>query len=206
MQLTASALQSIFPATPRTRIEAIVEPLRVTSARFEITTVNRMSSFLAQVGHESGGFVHMVENLNYSAKALRSVFRKYFPTDALANAYARQPSKIASRTYGGRMGNGPEATGDGWTYRGRGFIQLTGKDNYTAFANAFGMRLIEAIVYLETSEGAMMSAGWFWDRSKLNALADAGKFDTITQRINGGQNGAADRRVKFEKARQVLAA
>lgn len=187
-------------------MDALVKPLNATFERYDIETPTRIAAFLAQVGHESAGFKATAENLNYSAKALRAVFRKYFPTDALANAYARQPQKIANRVYANRYGNGSEASGDGFRYRGRGFIQLTFRDNYRSFAGAFNMTLAEAVSYLETLDGACLSAGWYWDSRNLNQFADQNRFDTITQRINGGQNGAEDRRAHFAVAKRLLSA
>lgn len=167
---------------------------------YEINTPKRVAAFLAQCGHESGGFVFISENLNYSASGLMRVFPKYFPTQDLANAYARQPEKIANRVYASRMGNGDEASGDGFRYRGRGLIQLTGKDNYFWFAASLEITPQEAAEYTQTFEGAAQSACWFWETNKLNALADAGDFVTMTKRINGGTIGLADREHHYEIA------
>jgi hypothetical protein len=131
-----------------------------------------MAAFLAQVAHESGGFNFVKEGLSYSAVSLNKVFKKYFPTVAAAKAYERQPAKIANKVYASRMGNGPESSGDGYKFCGRGLIQLTGKDNYTRFAKSIGKTLDEAVAYLETSDGAVASAGWFWDANKLSVYAD----------------------------------
>lgn len=206
MQITADILKRLYPATPDERMDALVKPLNATFERYDIETPTRMAAFLAQIGHESAGFKATSENLNYSAKALRAVFRKYFPTEALANAYARQPAKIANRVYANRYGNGPESSGDGYRYRGRGFIQLTFRDNYKSFAAAFDMKLEDAVAYLETLDGACLSAGWYWDSRRLNQYADQNRFDTITQKINGGQNGANDRRAHFAVAKKLLIA
>lgn len=184
--------------------EEFLDPINKTFDKFDITTINRKAMFLAQTSHESAGFKTLSENLNYSAKGLRSVFGKYFKTTALANEYARKPQKIASRVYANRMGNGNEASQEGWIYRGRGTIQLTGKDNYVRFAKDFDMGLEDVIEYLETTEGAMMSAGWFWDMRNLNRFADQGKFDTVTQRINGGQNGANHRRELYQLSKSIF--
>jgi putative chitinase len=186
-------LATLYPQTRKDVLETTVDPLNHACARFDISTGSRIAAFVSQCGHESMGFAVIQENLNYSADALRRVFPRYFATMDLANHYARQPQKIAARVYGGRMGNGPEATGDGWTFHGRGYIQLTGKNNYVAFAHFMEMSVADVIGYLETREGAAMSAGWFWSQNGLNQLADLGKFSMITQRINGGQNGAQDR-------------
>lgn len=198
-----SQLIKIFKLS-ETRADELVPALAATMEHFDISTLNRRSMFLAQVGHESGKFHYMAENLNYSAKALRAVFGKYFPTQALADQYARKPKLIASRVYANRMGNGNEASQEGWKFRGRGFIQLTGKNNYTAFAKDMGLTIDEAIAYLETLEGAAMSAGWYWGNNNLNAICDTGNLTRLTQRINGGQNGAEDREKLYAKAKDVL--
>lgn len=204
--ITAKQLDDMCPAVGLATVSKFVPALNKAFTKFQINTENRVAAFLAQVAHESGEFVFVKENLNYSAQALRRVFPKYFPSDALAAAYARKPEKIANRCYANRMGNGPEASGDGYRYCGRGLIQLTGKSNYTAFAKDMGMSLEEAVAYLETTEGAVMSAAWFWHVNGLNALADGGalKFKSITQRINGGQNGAAHREQLYGRALSVL--
>lgn len=167
---------------------------------YQINTPKRVASFLAQCGHESGGFVFISENLNYSASGLMKVFPKYFPTQELANAYAKNPQKIANRVYASRMGNGDEASGDGFKYRGRGLIQLTGKDNYFWFAASLEITPEEASEYTQTFEGAAQSACWFWETNKLNALADANDFVTMTKRINGGTIGLKDREHHYEIA------
>jgi putative chitinase len=204
MQVHYSDLSAIFPSTPKAILVPTVEPLNAALDRYDISTGSRIAAFLAQVGHESGGFTAMVENLNYSATALTKVFGKYFPSEDLANAYARQPQKIASRVYANRMGNGNEASKEGWAYRGRGFIQLTGKETYTAFANSMKMSLSDAVSYLETREGAAMSAAWFWNKKGLNTFADQGRFQMLTLRINGGMNGYEDRVAKYEKAKKLF--
>lgn len=202
--ITAPLLKRLYPATSDDRLKALVKPLNTTFTRYDIETVTRAAAFIAQVAHESQGFARMTENLNYSAKGLRTTFAKYFPTDALAQQYERQPQKIANRVYANRLGNGSETSGDGWKYRGRGFIQLTGKENYLSFAKAFKMTLEDAVAYLETIDGACLSAGWFWNTRGLNTFADQNRFDTITLKINGGQNGAVDRREHFTLAKRLL--
>jgi putative chitinase len=174
------------------------------AAAFYKLSPNRAAHFFAQTAHESGGFKAFSENLNYSAKGLRGIFRKYFPTDALANAYARQPMKIANRVYASRMGNGPESSGDGWKYRGRGPLQLTGKDNYRAFGRYIG-REQEVLDNpdLVANELGFESALWFFDHNKLWSICDQGVGDTailaLTKRINGGTHGLDDRRLKTKK-------
>lgn len=171
---------------------------------YEINTVERCAAFLAQTGHESNSFKIMVENLNYSADGLRKVFSKYFPTIELANEYARKPEKIANRVYANRMGNGPEESGDGWRFRGHGLIQLTGHDNCAAFAKSIDKTIEEVVEYLQTKEGALESACWFWNQNGLNTLADKRDTLRITKRINGGTNGLGDRTDRFEKALTIL--
>ena len=176
-----------------------VDALNATCERFEINTPERIAGFLSQVAHESGGFKFVVENLNYSAQALRTVFGKYFTDDSQANAYARQPERIANKVYANRMGNGDEASGDGFKYRGRGLIQLTGKDNYTAFGNACAIAAVDHPEFLADPEFAALSAGWFWNTRHLNNYADAGDVVGMTKRINGGTNGIDDRELRYKK-------
>jgi putative chitinase len=174
--------------------------------RYEITTVERVAAFLAQCGHESADFTVLKENLNYSAEGLSKVFPKRFPTVAAAQPYNRNPEKIANKIYADRMGNGPEASGEGYKFRGRGAIQLTGKENYSKFAASLGMDLTAAVAYCETLEGAIESACWFWTTNKLNALADATDIVALTKRINGGTIGLEDRKHHFENNLIVLSA
>jgi predicted chitinase len=164
----------------------------------------RLAHFFAQILHESGFMRFDMENLNYSADALRRVFGKYFRTKEEANAYARQPEKIANRVYANRMGNGREASGDGWKYRGRGLIQLTGRVNYKAFAAWVGDDRIMDDPDLVASEYAVHSAVFFWDRHNLNTLADKDDVVAVTRRINGGDNGLAHRRELLNKANGLL--
>lgn len=180
------------------------EQLNATMGRFEINTPYRVSGFLAQVSHESGGFQFVVENLNYSAEALTRVWPSRFPP-AIAAEYARNPEKIANRAYCDRMGNGDEASGDGWTYRGRGLIQLTGKDNYAAFSlQCDNMALVEPNLVAEPALAAE-SAGWFWSRNGLNALCDSNDIVAMTKRINGGINGLDHRQELYSRALSVFA-
>ena len=167
---------------------------------YQINTPKRVAAFLAQCGHESGGFVFVTENLNYNASGLMRVFPKYFPDLTIAKQYERNPRKIASRVYANRMGNGDEASEQGWIFRGRGILQLTGKDNYFWFAASLDITPDEAAEYLETFEGAAQSACWFWETNKLNTMADAGDIKLMTKRINGGYIGLADREHHYEIA------
>lgn len=171
-----------------------------TMVEFSINTPARKAMFIAQVMHESGKLAFVAESLNYSAEALLRVFPKYYKTQSEANAHARKPEKIANRVYGGRMGNGPESSGDGFRFRGRGLIQLTGKENYTRCGASLGKDLVKDPSYLESPEGAARSAGWFWNKNGLNRLADTGDIVTNTKRINGGTNGLADRKHHYEAA------
>ena len=174
-----------------------------TAAAFYKLSPNRAAHFFAQTAHESGGFKAFSENLNYSAKGLRGIFGKYFPTDAMARAYERQPQKIANRVYANRMGNGPESSGDGWKFRGRGALQLTGRDNYQAFANYIGRPEVMDNPDLVATELAFESALWFFDKNKLWGICDQGVNDAsilaLTKRINGGTHGLDDRKQKTKK-------
>jgi putative chitinase len=174
---------------------------------YEINTPERVAAFVAQCAHESGNFKFLKENLNYKAASLRKVFPKYFPDDAIANDYANRPNKqeaIANRIYANRMGNGDEASGDGFRYLGRGLIQLTGKNNYTIFAASIETPVEEIPEYLQTFEGAVQSACWFWEQNNLNQWADAKDILTLTKRINGGTIGLEDRKKHFAHALHVL--
>jgi putative chitinase len=171
---------------------------------YEIDTPQRMAAFLAQTAHESGGYRAIKENLNYRAVTLRKVFPKYFPTDELAAQYANKPEMIANKVYGNRMGNGDESSGDGYRYCGRGLIQLTGKDNYTRYAQSLEISVEEASEHLTTFEGCVQSAAWFWENNNLNQWADKGDILTLTKRINGGTIGLEDRIKHYNHAVHVL--
>ena len=171
---------------------------------YDINTIPRVAMFLAQCGHESANFTVLKENLNYRATSLMKVFPRYFPTTELANQYAHNPEKIANRVYGNRMGNGDEASGDGFRYCGRGLIQLTGKANYTAFAESIDTPLEEIPDYLLTFEGATQSACWFWETNNINQWADKGDVLQVTKIINGGTNGLQDRTEKYNRIIQIL--
>jgi putative chitinase len=188
--------------------DAVIQMIPDTANKFKINTPLRLAHFLAQCGHESGGFRATQENLNYSVKGLNVIFKKYFPTEAAAAAYARNPQKIANKVYGGRMGNGDEGSGDGYKFRGRGYIQLTGRTNYTAF----GKSINEDVVSnpdMVSGKYALLSAAWFWSNNGLNKLADGGATDlvvtSITKKVNGGTNGLADRIKHFKEYYHLLA-
>jgi putative chitinase len=163
----------------------------------------RAAHFFAQTAHESGNFKAFSENLNYGAKGLLGIFRKYFPTEGMAKNYERQPERIANRVYANRMGNGDEASGDGWKYRGRGALQLTGKSNYQAFADYIGRPDVMTNPDLVAGELCFESALWFFDRNKLWSICDQGITDAailaLTKRINGGVHGLDDRKMKTKK-------
>lgn len=192
-------LVSAFPA-----IATYLPSMEELWAEHDFNTVNRKAAFIGQTAHESGNFRVVVENLNYSQAGLRATFGKYFPSDKLAAAYARQPQKIANRVYANRMSNGSEASGDGWKYRGKGLIQITGKANHMAFAKWAGMTLDEAVDHMLTPHGAVQSAVWFWVSNGLHAYADKGDMLTLTKRINGGTNGLQDRVDQYAKAKKAL--
>lgn len=171
---------------------------------YEINTPKRVAAFIAQCAHESGGFKFLKENLNYRATSLMKTFPKYFYNMELAKAYEKKPAKIANKVYANRMGNGPEESGDGYRYCGRGLIQLTGKENYTWFAASLEITVEEAAEYLETFEGAVQSACWFWETNNLNIEADAGDIKKMTRKINGGYKGLEDRIRYYTLASKVL--
>jgi len=173
---------------------------------YDINTPLRVAHFIAQCAHESGNFVFIKENLNYGAPGLMKTFKRYFPTQELAQQYAKQPEKIANRVYANRMGNSDEASGDGWRYCGRGLIQLTGRDNYTFFAGSLGISVEDASEYLATFEGAAQSACWYWEQNNLNRFADANDVKGLTRAINGGYIGLEDRQKHTEHALHVLGA
>lgn len=181
-----------------------LQPLEDTFAKYDINTPERQAAFIGQCAHESGNFKTLEENLNYKPEALMRVWPSRFPDLAIAMKYAHNPEMIANKVYGGRMGNGVEETGDGWKYHGRGLIQLTGKENYANCGSGIGVDLLSNPNLLNTPEYAALSAGWFWNKKGLNALADAGDFETITKRINGGTLGLEDRKAKIAKALSVL--
>jgi putative chitinase len=188
--------------------QAVIDAIPDTAARFGITTPLRLAHFLAQCGHESGGFKAVQENLNYSAKGLCGIFRKYFPSVTVAMQYERKPEKIANKVYANRMGNGNEASGDGWKHRGRGYIQLTGKENYKAF-DATVPEDILANPDLVATKYALASAAFFFKKNGLWAICDRGAgMDTVTavtKRVNGGTIGLADRQKHFNEFYHLLA-
>jgi putative chitinase len=187
--------------------DAVIAQIPDTAAKFQINTPLRLAHFLAQCGHESGGFRLTKENLNYSAKGLMGIFKKYFPTESVANAYARQPAKIANKVYGNRMGNGPESSGEGAKFCGRGYIQLTGKENYTAFGKSINEDICSDPDKVASSY-ALLSAAWFFSKNGLHKMADEGASDQvvtkITKRVNGGTIGLPDRIKHFKEYYALL--
>lgn len=207
MELTIDQLRQLLPKNPY--VQQWHNALSQLLPEYEINTPHRIAAFVAQCAHESGGFMILKENLNYKAATLRKIFPKYFPTDEIAARYASLPNKqeaIANKVYANRMGNGPEESGDGYRYCGRGLIQLTGKQNYSWFAASLGISVEEAAEYLQTFEGAAQSACWFWETNNLNQFADAGDILNLTKRINGGTIGLDDRIKHYQHALHVLGA
>lgn len=184
-----------------TKIPSLAYQFLVNSKNLaNITNANRLAHFLAQVAHESGNFKLVYENLRYSALGLRKIFPRYFPTDAIAQQYAMQPQKIGNRVYSNRMGNGSEESGEGYLFRGRGYLQLTGKANYQLFSQYVGENLV-ANPDLVATKYPMDSALWFFDRNKLWQLCDINTIESVaavTRKVNGGFNGLADRQSKFK--------
>ena len=204
--ITGQQFQQLFPRAqdPDTWAQAMNDVFPT----YEINTPQRVAAFLAQCGHESGGWTIFEENLNYSAQGLNSIFKKYFPTLESAQPYARQPEKIANKIYSNRMGNGPEESGDGYKYRGRGPIQLTGRANYTKFAQEMfddWQNVVENPDWVTADRDfALMSAIWFWNANKLNVQADNGDIKLMTKKINGGYIGLEDRIAHYNQCMQLL--
>ena len=198
-------LQTIMPHATTQNINKYLNPLNSQLPIFQVNTPMRKAHFIAQIAHESGSFRLSVENLNYRAQALHDVFGKYFPTDKLANQYAHKPEQIASRVYANRMGNGDEASGDGWKYRGRGLIQLTGTENYRLCGQDLSLDLLQNPDQLANDPKiAIDGAGWYWDSKNLNKWADEDNIEKITRLINGGLNGFDDRKQFLARAKKVL--
>ncbi len=209
-------LKQIFPNSTEENRAKFAQPLQLAMMRYNINNPKRIRAFLAQIGHESRQLSAVVENLNYSAKGLRATFGKYFKTDAEAEKYARKPEEIANIVYANRLGNGDTKSGDGWRYRGRGLIQITGKSNYNEaskkmYALPLGVDFVDEPELLATPDYAAQSAAWWWENAGLNAVADGlgGANDTevfkqITKRINSGYNGLDDRLAIYERAKTVI--
>ena len=202
---TKDKLERCFPANAKAGdwYAALAQNL----PEWGITTVERVAQWLAQIGHESGDLRFTSENLNYSAQGLLKTFPKYFPTEDVANQYARQPERIANRVYASRMGNGPESSGEGWRFRGRGLIQVTGKSNYTNCSQALYAEpiLLTKPEILAEPDGAVRSACWYWNSRKINAVADKEDTREVTRLINGGTNGLQDRLDRYARYKPILA-
>ena len=199
---TEQQLAQLIPGNPY--IPQWYHALSMILPDYGIDTVPRVAAFVAQCAHESANFKFLKENLNYKAESLMRVWPSRFPNMDVARQYAMQPEKIANKVYSDRMGNGPESSGDGWRYAGKGLIQLTGRDNYTRFAESIETPVEEIPDYLGTFEGAVQSACWFWEVNGLNQWADAGDILTLTKRINGGVIGLEDRKKHYAHALHVL--
>jgi putative chitinase len=205
MELTLEQVKEILHGNPD--YKEWHEALNRILPAYKINTKARIAGFLAQCCHESNNFKVLEENLNYSADGLNKIFPKYFKNAGRdANEYARQPEKIANVVYSNRMGNGSERSGDGWKFRGRGVIQLTGRDNYTNFGKHphVGRSAEEVIGYLETKRGALASAAWYWESRNINAAADAGDIVKMTKLVNGGTIGLDDRKKHYEHILEIL--
>ena len=199
--VTSDILSALAPTNKN--IDIWVQAMNTILPKYDIVTPKRLAAFLAQTAHESAGFPAVRENLNYSAQGLMKTWPARF-NQTNAATYARQPEKIANKVYANRMGNGDEASGDGWRYRGRGLIQTTGKANYTKLAQYIKKSLEETIEYCETVEGAVESACFYWASNDLNDIADIGDMAALTRRINGGVIGLADRLDKYKKTLEAL--
>lgn len=219
MILTASTIQQAVGCSAA--VAALwAQPLADACTAYGISTAKRVAAFLAQVGHESASLTRTVENLNYGAQGMADTWPSRYAVDPrakprkpndLARALERKPVAIGNNAYANRLGNGSEASGDGYRYRGRGLIQNTGRANYAAIRDALRAKGIKGVPdfeakpdQLEQPKWGALAAATFWDSRNLNKLADAGRFDEITARVNGGQNGAADRRSRYYRALKVL--
>lgn len=203
MKLTAQQLADAV-GCPLERAQRWIDPLNSAMERYQINTPDRKAQFLAQIGHESGALARMSENLKYSAVRLLQIFPRYF-TKSDAGKFQYQPMLIANRVYANRYGNGDEASGDGFTYHGRGLIQLTFKDNYRACGTALGKDLVANPDLLMSPELAALAAAWYWQSHGCNAMADAGEIRGITKAVNGGYNGLPERMALLSQASSALA-
>jgi putative chitinase len=203
MTITNDQMTKILGNKPQL-VNDVVPNLNISLNKYQINTNLRVSHFLAQILHESAGFLYIKENLNYSADGLLKIFPRYFPTLEIANQYARNPEKIANKVYGSRMGNGNEISGEGFKYSGKGYIQITGKNNYKLITEDLKVDFINNPKLLETPKYALESACWFWNKNNLNAFADLDDIDTITRRINGGTLGLLDRKAWLTKCKTVF--
>ena len=203
MQITQEQLAQILPGNPY--VEHWCDALNKILPDYDISTPNRIAAFLGETYVESAGYTALHENLNYTAQSLCRVWPSHFNA-SIADQYAHNPEKIANRAYAGRMGNGPEESGDGWKFCGRGLIQVTGRNNYQAFADSLQMSIDDVPDFLTTFEGAIQSACWFWENNNLNQYADAWNIKQLSIKINGGELGLPDREQHCQLALQVLSA
>jgi putative chitinase len=203
--LSKEQLQAIMPTAKAENIDFYLSAINAKLAEFKIDTPLRVAHFIAQIAHESGSFRYRKENLNYSANALKGVFGKYFGSNEIADEYARKPEKIANIVYANRMGNGDTDSGDGWNYRGRGLIQLTGRDNYARCGADTGADIeSDPDLLAEDADTAVAAACWYWQTNKLNIHADEDDIKKVTRKINGGYHGLDDRATFLERAKIVL--
>ena len=201
--ITVAQLRAIVPTLTPAKATQCLPALLQTMSEFGIDTHQRAAAFIAQTAHESGGFSALVENLNYSPQALTKTWPAHF-SGATAAQYAFKPEKIANKAYANRLGNGGEASGDGWRYRGRGVVQITGKTNYQACGQGLGLPLVSSPELLEVALNAFRSAGWYWKSRKCNMYAGNGDFVGLTMAINGGTNGLEDRKAYYLRAIAAL--
>lgn len=204
MNITRDQLSKILHKTSSQRTEELFIIFEDLFSKYEINTINRIAGFFAQCGHESADFNVLTENLHYSALRLTQVFPRIFPNIAAAQPYDNNPEKIANKIYSSRMGNGTEESGDGYRYRGRGAIQLTGHNNYETFAKSINLSITATVAYCETLRGAIESALWFWKINNINKICDNDDIVTMTARINGGQNGIQDRTLRYTDNKRIL--
>ena len=200
--ITTEQLKAICPRI--NDVDQVVTAMNGFFSPYGIVTYERICAFVAQMAHESNEFNSRVENLDYSAERLRQVWPRKFPSKGQAALYAHSPERLANYVYADRLGNGDEASGDGWRFRGRGWIQLTGRANYQAFCADTNLDVLLSPDLLSTHSAAAMAACWFWQRNKCNAFADLGDFESLTKRINGGLNGLPDRIKYWHKAQMVM--
>jgi len=203
--LSKEQLQAIMPAAKVDNIEFYLTALNNQLSEYQIISNMQVAHFIAQIAHESGSFKYRRENLNYSAKALRAVFGKYFSSDEMADEHARNPESIANIVYANRMGNGDSDSGDGWRYRGRGLIQLTGRNNYSRCGADIGLNIeAEPELLAKDAETAVAAACWYWKINKLNSPADQDDIKLVTRKINGGYHGLEERTAFLNRAKEVL--
>jgi len=201
--ISADQIKSLYPNSDSDIVEGIISSLETLSEKYEINSPLRLAHFLAQTAHESGGFTVIEENLNYSEQGLSNIFGKYF-RDKDTSEYAHNPEKIANVVYADRMGNGDTDSGDGYMFRGRGLIQLTGRSNYTSMAKDLEVAIDDIVAYLETPDGAVESAAWFWHKNNINHLADEDNATAVTKKVNGGTIGLEERQEHTEKFKEIL--